>query len=140
MTSLQVLTGLLEAEHATVWAYGLLGARLSGAALDQARAAHDAHRRTRDALVPLLRARGAALPAPAPAYDVRTADRAAALALAIRLEDDLTARWHDLVAASAEPGLRRLAVTGLQDCAVRAARWRLLAQVRPVTQPFPGRP
>lgn len=138
MTFLEVLVGLVEAEHGAVWAYGLLGARLSEDALEQARAAHDAHRRSRDVLVTEVQSRGAALPAPAPAYDVHVADPAAALALAVRVEDDLAARWHDLVAASAEPTLRRIGVAGLRDCAVRAARWRSLAGARPFTQPFPG--
>jgi len=139
VTPVEVLVGLLEAEHAAVWAYGLLGARLSEERLEQALAAHGAHRRSRDALVPLVRSRGAAVPAPAAAYDVRVATPEQALALAVRVEDDLAVRWRDLVGASAEVPLRRLGVAGLQECAVRAARWRSLAGVRPTTQPFPGR-
>lgn len=138
MTPLEVLIGLLEAEHAAVWAYGLLGARLSEEELEQARAAHDAHRRSRDALVPLVRDRGGAVPAPAAAYDVRVPTAAEALALAVRVEEDLALRWRDLVGSSTEVPLRRLGVAGLQDCAVRAARWRSLAGARPTTVAFPG--
>lgn len=139
MTPQEVMVGLLEAEHAAVWAYGVLGARLEDAQLDRAREAAQAHRRSRDALVLLVRARGAVPPAPALAYDSRADTKAQALALAVRVEDDLAARWLDLVAATAEPALRRLAVEGLQGCAARAARWRSSAGLRPTTRPFPGR-
>jgi hypothetical protein len=140
VTPVEALTALLAAEHAAVWAYGLLGARLSDVELELARTAHDAHRRRRDALVPVLRSAGGQPPVPAPAYDARVADRSEALALAIDLEDGLTVRWRDLVVAGDDPALRRLGVAGMQEGASRAARWRSLAGVRPTTQPFPGRP
>jgi len=140
VTPSQVLVGLLEAEHAAVWAYGLLGARLADEELEQARAAHDAHRRSRDALVPLVRDAGKEPPAPPVAYDVRVADRAQALALAVDLEDGLAVRWRDLVGATEDVALRRLGVSGLTGCAARAARWRSLAGVRPTTVAFPGDP
>lgn len=138
MTSLEALVGLLEAEHAALWAYGLLGARLSGGARRRALADHQAHLRSRDALTSLVGARGADLPPPAATYDARADTPAAALRLAVRIEDGLALRWHDLLVATSEPGLRRLGVRGLTDCAVRAARWRSLAGARPLTQPFPG--
>lgn len=139
MTSLEALVALLEAEHAAVWAYGLLGARLPAAEREPALAAHTEHRRNRDALVALVGERGAPLPTPATAYDVRVATPSEARALALRLEDGLAARWHDLIGATSEAGLRRLGVAGLQGCATRAARWRALAGVTPATVPFPGR-
>lgn len=140
MTPLEVLVGLLEAEHAAVWAYGLLGARLPDEELERAQAAHEAHRTSRDALVPLVRAAGEEPPVPAVAYDVRVADRAEALALAIELEDGLAVRWADLIGSTTQVPLRRRGVSGLQECAVRAARWRSLAGAWPTTVAFPGRP
>lgn len=139
MSAQEVLVGLLEAEHAAVWAYGLLGARLDGRQLDRAREAAEVHRRSRDALLLVVRARGVVPPVPALAYDVRAEDDTEARALALRVEEDLAGRWLDLVSASAEPALRRVAVEGLQGCAARAARWRSYAGTRPTTVPFPGR-
>jgi hypothetical protein len=137
VTADEVLAGLLEAEHAAIYAYGVLGARLDDATRRLALSAHDAHRAARDDLQRLLTSRGRDLPVPAPAYDVTVATRAQAVALAVRLEDDLAGRWHDLVA---DPGLRPRAVQGLSDSAVRAALWRRKAGPRPWTQAFPGQP
>lgn len=135
MTPDQVLVGLLEAEHAAIYAYGVLGARLDDATRRLALAAHDTHRALRDELERLLRDRGLPLPTPAAAYDVTVANRAAAVALAADIEDDLAGRWRDLVA---DTGLRARAVRGLQESAVRAALWRRAAGPRPWTQAFPG--
>lgn len=133
-----LLTTLLAAEHAAVYGYGVLGARLGEVSRAAAQAAVASHRSRRDQLVGLLRSRGAVPVAALPAYDVdaRTPDQA--LALATRLEDGLSVRWRDLVVGTDEPGLRELGVTGLQETAVRAAQWRLLAGDQPVTLPLPG--
>lgn len=131
-----VLVGLLEAEQAAVYAYGVLGAQLDVARRRLALAAFDAHRVARDDLQVLL---GARAPGPAPEYDVRVAGSAQAMALAVRIETDLEGRWRDLVGTTAAPALRGRAVTELQASAVRAVQWRRLAGVRPLTEPFPGR-
>jgi Domain of unknown function (DUF4439) len=133
-----LLTTLLEAEHAAVYAYGTLGARLAGPELGQARQALDAHRDRRGQLVGLLRDAGAPIPATRPAYDVAVSGRVSALALAVRLEEGLALRWSDLVGGTDAPALRSLAARGLADSAVRAARWRTAAGVRPATVPLPG--
>jgi hypothetical protein len=133
-----VLVDLLAAEHAAVYAYGVLGARLDDRTRTSALAAYDAHRSRRDALVSRLRARRLPTPGPAPSYDVAVPDRAAALALAVRVETELGVRWRDLVAATDDPALRQLGVQGLQDSAVRAAQWRQTAGITPVTQALPG--
>ena len=80
-----VLTDLLVDEHAAVYAYGVLGARLPDSERRLARTLFDAHRAARDALRSRLLAAGETAPAPLPAYDVRVAGRADALALAVRL-------------------------------------------------------
>jgi hypothetical protein len=127
-----VLTDLLRDEHAAVYGYGVLGARLSTAARRRALAAHDAHRAARDLLRARLLATGADAPTTLPSYDVHVGTPAEAAALAVRLEEGLAVRWRDLVAASEDAAVRRLALQQLQDCAVRAAQWR----GAPV--PFPG--
>lgn len=138
MTETEALIGSLLAEHAAVYAYGVLGAHLDDATRAVALTAFDAHRALRDRLQAALRARGTTPPGPAASYDVRVAGRPQALALAVRLETEVGVRWRDLVASTDDPGLRRLAVAALQDCAVRATSWRRTAGITPLTVPLPG--
>jgi hypothetical protein len=134
-----VLADLLADEHAAVYAYGLLGARLPDAERRLARTAFDAHRAVRDLLRGRLVALGATPAPPHPAYEVRVVNRAQALALAVRLEEGLAVRWRDLVAVSDARPNRRLGVQQLQACAVRAARWRRTSGRTP-TVALPGKP
>ena len=140
--SVPLLATLLEAEHATVYGYGVLGARLDDAGRDRARTALDSHRARRDQLDRLLRERGAEPEPGEPAYDVDAPTPEAALALAVRLEEGVAVRWRDLVAGTTpEPpdaALRSLAVAGLTECAVRAAQWRQVAGTDPITVALPG--
>jgi hypothetical protein len=132
------LLALVEAEHAAVYAYGVLGARLDDAARRFAQVAYDSHRARRDQLVAALRAVGGSPPAPLPSYDVVVADAAAAMTVAITLEEGLSLRWRDLVGDTDDRALRSLGVAGLQETAVRAAQWRVRAGRSPVTVPLPG--
>ena len=136
--SVPLLTELLEAEHAAVYGYGVLGARLDEAGRDLALLGYDSHRARRDQLVARLRERGADPEPPPPAYDVAVATQPEALALAVRLEEGLAARWRDLVAGTDDRPLRELGIAGLQETAVRAAQWRRRAGTAPVTVALPG--
>lgn len=140
MSAAERLLALVEAEHAAVYGYGVLGARLDDAARRVARIAADSHRARRDQLVAALRAAGGTPPAPLAAYDVSAATPAAALALAVTVEVGLSLRWRDLVGETSDIALRRLAVAGLQETAVRAAQWRKRAGIVPVTVALPGTP
>ena len=119
-----LLQVLLAAEHAAVYGYGVLGARLDDARRAQAQQAAAAHRAARDQLEDTLRARGAPTPGPLPAYDVAVAGPPSAVQLAVRLEEGLGLRWRDLVGGTDDAALRRLGLAGLTGTAVRAARWR----------------
>ena len=132
------LTDLLEAEHAAVYAYGVLGARLPDDLRTRARAAADAHRVARDLLTAALRDEGADVPGPALSYDVTVPNAPAALALAIRVETDLGVRWRDLVAQTPDAGRRRTATEQLTGTAVRAVGWRVAARQSPATTALPG--
>ena len=136
------LATLLEAEHATVYGYGLLGARLDEDGRARARQAYDSHRARRDQLDRLLRERGADPEPSEPAYDVEAPAAEAAVALAVRLEEGLAVRWRDMVAGTtpdpADAPVRALAVAGLTECAVRAAQWRQAAGLVPSTVALPG--
>jgi hypothetical protein len=132
------LLALVEAEHAAVYGYGVLGARLDEARRRAALLAYDSHRARRDQLVAALRTSGGAPPAPLAVYDVAVGTAVEALALAVRIEEGLALRWRDLVADTDDKALRQLAVAGLQECAIRAAQWRQRAGIVPATVALPG--
>ena len=138
MTALDRLLALVEAEHAAVYGYGVLGARLDDSRRRAALLAYDSHRARRDQLIAALRAAGGTPPAPLAAYDVTVSTPAEALALAVRIEEGLGLRWLDLVADTDDRGLRQLAVAGVQESAVRATQWRLRAGITPATVALPG--
>ncbi|GGV11634.1 hypothetical protein GCM10010260_57970 [Streptomyces filipinensis] len=121
---LTALQAALAAEHAAVYGYGVVGGRVDAARRSEARAAYDAHRAHRDALILDVRDLGGqpvaadaayALPFPVP-------DTAAAVRLAARLEEGLAGAYADLVRAAT--GARRgAAAAALREAAVRAVRW-----------------
>ncbi|MEU8134878.1 ferritin-like domain-containing protein [Streptodolium elevatio] len=122
---LQALQSLLDAEHAAVYGYGVVGAKSEGAAKAQARTAYDAHRARRDEIERLITGQGGQPRAAAPAYTLPFAVDTAADAsrLAVYLEDGVAAHLVDLVAASG--GDQRIsAAKWLQQTAVEGARWR----------------
>jgi hypothetical protein len=135
------LEAALAAEHAAIFAYGVIGARLTGASATAARAAEAAHRDRRDALLLVLTDAGATPPPPAAAYTLPepVTDGAAALRVAIAVEDRAAAVWRAALAAT-ESERRQLALTAFMDSAVRATRWRRTANAGPLTRPFPGKP
>jgi hypothetical protein len=136
------LAAALAAEEAAIYAYGVVGVKLTGSGeRGDARTAEQTHRNRRDALVSkLAQAKASVAPAPA-AYELPFAvtDRAAALKLAIHVEDGVAAAWRAVLPVTQNSD-RIDALGALTDSAVRATRWRRLAEVTPVTLPFPGRP
>ncbi|MGY3204372.1 ferritin-like domain-containing protein [Streptomyces sp. TE5632] len=121
---LRALQAALAAEHAAVYGYGVVGGRIAKERRTDARAAYDAHRARRDALVrevkdtggePVAAAAGYALPFPVP-------DAAAAVRLAAELENRVAGVYSDLVRAS-RGERRRAAAEALREAAVRAVRW-----------------
>jgi hypothetical protein len=121
----RALQGALGAEHAAVYGYGVLGARLTGAARETARQALDAHRARRDELARQLQAQGGRPQASAAAYALpfEVTDAASATRLAVHLEEGVAAYLADLVAAVTGDA-RLQAARWLQETAVRAVRWR----------------
>lgn len=132
------LGAALAAEEAAIYAYGLVGVRLTSAGEEtEARAAEQAHRQRRDYLVGIVQS---AAPAPA-GYRLPfpVTDRATALKLAIQVEDGVAQAWRPVLPVTTAAG-RGTALAALTDAAVRATRWRRLAEANPVTMAFPGRP
>jgi hypothetical protein len=138
MTEEGALTDLLAAEHAAVYGYGVLGARLDEPTRDLALRAYDAHRASRNALDTVLRARSLTPPTTAASYDVEVANPAEALLLAQRIETDLGVLWRDLVGTTDDAALRTLATKGLQAAAVQLVVWRRVAKVIPLVDAQPG--
>jgi hypothetical protein len=134
------LADALRGEHAAIYAYGVLGARLENATVPVAEAAEAAHRARRDALMLRLAALRAPVPPAEPAYalPVPVPDRAAALQLMILVEERCAGIWRQAL-PEVTGDERQLAVDALIDCAVRATRARTIAGVKPATVPFPGR-
>jgi hypothetical protein len=135
------LAAALAAEHAAIFAYGLIGVRLSGASAGEARTAEAAHRSRRDGLVLLLAQGGATPPAAEPSYALPfpVTDPASAMRLAVEVEERTAAVWRAALPATAD-AQRTQALEGLTASAVRATRWRRIAGVSPPTVPWPGRP
>lgn len=123
--ALTALQGALAAEHAAIYGYGVVGARLpEDQQRTDARTALAAHQARRDAWQRLLGGAGATPGAAAAGYQLPFAvtDAAGAGRLAAHLESRLTAVYADLVAAVAAPQ-RGSAADALRDCALRARRW-----------------
>ncbi|MFJ5122778.1 ferritin-like domain-containing protein [Kitasatospora sp. NPDC088548] len=126
----------LSSEHAAVYGYGVVGARLPD---DQqradARTALAAHQARRDAWQRVLGGVGVTPSAAAAGYQLPFAvtDAAGAGRLAAHIETRLAAVYADLVAATTGPQ-RATAADSLRDSALRARRWGAAAT------PFPGLP
>ena len=126
------LTRALEGEYAATYAYGLIGARVSGAAQVRARQALTAHRQARDEVRFDLAALQAPVPPPAAAYntDGPIDTPAQATALAVQTELRLVRNWA-AVATTAAGASRERAVRHCQECATRATSWGSPSQAFP---------
>ncbi|WP_371516981.1 DUF4439 domain-containing protein [Kitasatospora sp. NBC_01300] len=134
------LQGALGAEHAAVYGYGVVGARLpEDQQRTDARTAYAAHEARRDAWQRLIGSLGAAPAAAAAGYQLPFAvtDTAGATKLAAHLETRLTAVYADLVAAVPGPQ-RGTAADALRDSALRAHRWGAADPAFPgIPEPLP---
>lgn len=125
----QALQSALAAEHAAVYAYGVIGGVL-GTTSAQASAAYAAHRGRRDQLVGRIGEE--AVPAE-PVYELpfEVSGPARARRLAVRVEDRCAEVYADVVSRTTA-GNRLYAARALTDCAVRGLDWG----AKP--EPFPG--
>ena len=131
----------LAAEHAAIYAYGVIGSHLAGDELGLARAGERAHRDLRDTVADLVSSAGATPTAAAAAYRLPkpVTDRAGALALVVEIETRVAAVWRSTLGAVPEAN-RAIALEALVDAAVRAAEWREAASPNATpTIPWPGR-
>ncbi|MET8866920.1 ferritin-like domain-containing protein [Nonomuraea sp. NPDC004580] len=133
---LEKLGKALAAEHAVLFAYGLLGARTSGRLRDRMSAAYDAHRARRDQLRSSITSRGGRPVEPEASYQLPFIPSNATLAtdLAVRLEAGVTAAYLELAAAQ-DVKLRRYAALAMQESVTRSYAFR---PAQPAA--FPGMP
>jgi hypothetical protein len=134
-STLSALQTALAAEHAAIYGYGVLGARLRGTAQQSARDIWSAHHAKRDKLIAFLAALGvdpvpamAAYKLPMQVTSAKTATQVAAV-----LEDRVLAAYLGLSAAD-DPKLRKFGAQAMQDAMTRGVHWRGTA---PATA-FPG--
>ncbi|MGH3155220.1 MAG: ferritin-like domain-containing protein, partial [Streptosporangiaceae bacterium] len=126
----------LAAQNAAIFGYGVAGAYMSGAQQSTATTFWNDHRSAGDTLAAMLRARGAPPAAAQASYKMPFAvhDRGQAVALALYLEDGVTAAYLGLVGAAGQASLRAFGAEAMQAAAVRATYWRGSALA------FPGLP
>ena len=144
MTELESLQTTLEAEHAAVYVYGLLGSRTSQSAeapLYQAlRAAYEAHRERRDTLIGEIAAMDA-VPVPAAAaytaplgLDTTDARYRSALEL-----ERACARTYSALVGSTSGARRAEAIDLLNDAAARELSFRGTPEIFPGTDEYADR-
>ncbi|MBW8483665.1 ferritin-like domain-containing protein [Actinomadura parmotrematis] len=135
------LQAALRAEHAAVYGYGVLGARLRPPLRDTATQLWNAHRSARDALASRITGLGGRPDAAAAAYrlPVRVTSARTAAQLAAALEDDLVTAYTGLAGV---PGgaLRTLGAKAMQQAIARSVMWRANAGQGPPPAAFPGLP
>jgi hypothetical protein len=142
VTLLDTLQRALAVEQATLYGYGLLGARLSHTELSAAQAAYAVHQTRRDAIVRMVSDLHAQPVVPPPAYRPRApiTGRTAALQLAVSLESDGVAAYIAIIGATTVASIRRSALGWLTDATVRGQAWSIAVGPRAVARipPLPG--
>jgi hypothetical protein len=140
--TVDALQRALGIEHAAVWVYGLASAFLPAATQSAVTEGMTAHRARRDTTERLLRDAGAT-PAPsAPAYlpPNPVTDPTSAATVLVNAESDASVAWRGVLERSDDQAVRRAAMDGLTESAVRAVSWRRRAGRSPAVVPFPGQP
>jgi hypothetical protein len=129
------LQAALAAEQAACYAYGVVGAYLSGSAAARADSDWVAHELARDNLTATITAAGADPVPAAVAYQlpIQVRSPAQATALAVILEERVAQAYIGLVGLT-DLTLRALGARQLRDAALRAATWSH------ATAAFPGLP
>ena len=139
--TIDALQVALAAEHAALWAYGLVAAYDETAA-DTVTTMVANHQGTRDVAANLIVSGGATPVGPHPAYTPPqpVTDAASALQLALTIEMDCAGAWRGVIGATDDSALRGTALSALTDSALRMVTWRKQGSLTPLTVPLPGMP
>ncbi|MBF6212563.1 ferritin-like domain-containing protein [Nocardia puris] len=136
----RALLDALAAEHAAVYAYGVIAAWASPERTRLVSESTAAHRARRDATVDALEAAGVTAPPPDPAYTMPFPIEGSidAARLAATVENDTAIAWRAVAEQGGTEQTRRTAVEALTESALRLARWRVI--LGEPTAAFPGKP
>ena len=136
----KALADAIVAEHATIYGYGLVSAHSMPDVNELVSQSLEEHRGRREAAIGILTSRSLAAPVAAVGYrlPITVKNYIDAATLAVTMEADLAVAWRAVLEQAASSEDRAFAVTALTQCAVRAARWRLVLTKWPLTVPFPG--
>ncbi|MEV0751924.1 ferritin-like domain-containing protein [Streptosporangium sp. NPDC050280] len=131
----QGLGTALAAEHAAVYAYGILGARTTGRLRAAMTTAYNAHRARRDQLRTMIITAGGTPAEPKAVYElpITPSSPAQAVELAVLVERGVTGAYLEL-AATTDTTLRKMAALVMQECVTRSY------SLRPEIDAFPGMP
>lgn len=138
----QALVDALRAEHAAVYAYGIVAAYSNPTRAGRVAADTAAHRATRDATIDALSAASVAAPGTELGYTLPfpVTDPTTAIRLAATIEADTAVAWRSVIERAQSEPTRASAVDALTESALRAAHWRAVLGVAPPTVAFPGSP
>lgn len=130
----------IATEHGTIYGYGLVSAHTTPDVNDLVAQAMAKHRLNRESAITALAGRSvpAALPAAGYQLPIDANNPGDAAKLALQMEEDTAVAWRAVAEQATTAEDRTLAVKALTDCAVLAARWRVVLGVTPVVAPFPG--
>lgn len=130
----------VAAEHAAIYGYGLVSPHVMPDDNKLVSEAVAEHRDRREAAVALLTEQSVKVPLPAAGYQLPIVVNSPANAarLAIGMERDCAVAWRAVLEQTESEKDRAFAGTALTQCAVMAARWRMVLGAWPVTEPFPG--
>jgi hypothetical protein len=139
--TLKALQAVMAAEHAALWAYGLVTAYDPSVA-STVTSMVTSHQDVRDTAANLIVQGGATPVGPAPAYTtpVKLTDATSAMRLALVIESDCAVAWRAVIGTTDDSTLRGTALSALTNCAMRMVTWRQTASEKVVTVPFPGAP
>jgi hypothetical protein len=130
----------IAAEHAAIYGYGLVSAHVMPDDNELVSTAIAEHRDRREAATTLLTERSVKAPLPAIGYQLPMVvdSPTDAARLAIRMERDCAVAWRAVLEQADSEQDRSFGGTALTQCAVMAARWRVVLGAWPVTEAFPG--
>lgn len=137
MSDLDALTTAITAEHAAIYAYGVVAAYAAPQRADDIAAFVAGHRARRDSLARAIQDGGAVVPEAAAGYEIDPSptDPASAATLAVTAESECCDAYAVAMGTAETEPVRRQASDGLSECFARQARW-----LRWTGQPLPDLP
>ncbi|EGD55710.1 ferritin-like domain-containing protein [Gordonia neofelifaecis] len=140
MSQNTALDAAADAENTAVFTYGVITAFTAGDVRNTVAEYIAAHRVRRDQLNEALLAAGQPERTPAAGYTlpIEVTDEASSAKAALAAENDCEHAYRALLEQAESSPVRRIAVDGLTDCALRSSYWRGIAGQKPLTVAFPG--